>query len=105
MFDWLRRRRLSNEAKRKLLIAAARAEEAIVETHVANVLDLMDLLGGEVDVDRGLELYHEMLPMDEHISATVTNRVLARYDSPSARPAPAAPAERRFENVFRDAGR
>lgn len=101
MFDWLRRRRLSNEAKRKLLIAAARAEEAIVETHVANVLDLMDLLGTEVDVDRGLELYHEMLPMDEHISATVTNRVLARYDSPGVPPAPG----RRFENVFRDGGR
>ena len=101
MFDWLRRRRLSNEAKRKLLIAAARAEEAIVETHVANVLDLMELLGAEVDVDRGLELYHEMLPMDEHISATVTNRVLARYDSPGVAPAPA----RRFENVFRDGGR
>lgn len=101
MFDWLRRRRLSNEAKRKLLIAAARAEEAIVETHVSNVLDLMELLGNEVDVDRGLELYHEMLPMDEHISATVTNRVLARYDQPGV---PAA-AGRRFENVFRDGGR
>ena len=101
MFDWLRRRRLSNEAKRKLLIAAARAEEAIVETHVANVLDLMALLGTEVDVDRGLELYHEMLPMDEHISATVTNRVLARYDSPGVPPAPG----RRFENVFRDGSR
>lgn len=100
MFDWLRRRRLSNEAKRKLLIAAARAEEAIVETHVTNVLDLMALLGTEVDVDRGLELYHEMLPMDEHISATVTNRVLARYDSPGVPPAPG----RRFENVFRDGG-
>ncbi len=99
MFDWLRRRRLSNEAKRKLLIAAARAEEAIVETHVANVLDLMDLLGNEVDVDRGLELYHEMLPMEEHISTTVTNRVLARYESASV---PSAASGRRFENVFRD---
>jgi hypothetical protein len=99
MFDWLRRRRLSNEAKRKLLIAAARAEEAIVETHVANVLDLMQLLGGEVDVDRGLELYHEMLPMEEHISTTVTNRVLARDESAAV---PAAASGRRFENVFRD---
>jgi hypothetical protein len=101
LFDWLRRRRLSNEAKRKLLLAAARAEEALVETHVANVMEMMALLEGEIDVDRGLELYHEMLPMDEHISATVTNRVLARYDARGAQQQPA----RRFENVFRDGGR
>jgi len=101
MFPFKRRRRLSNEARRKLLIAAARAEEALVETHVANVLDLLDLLRAEVDVDRGLELYLEMMPMDEHISATVTNRVLARYDAP----APPPDATRRFDGIFRDSGR
>ncbi len=102
MFDWLRRRRLSNEAKRKLLIAAARAEEAIVETHVANVLELLDILRDEVDVDRALELYMEMLPMDEHIAATVTNRVLARHDAPGVRP---SAGTGRFGGVFRDSGR
>jgi len=103
MFDWLRRRRLSNEAKRKLLICAARAEEAIVETHVANVLDLLDTLREEVDVDRALELYMEMLPMDEHVAATVTNRVLARHDAPPSRRAPATGG--RYGGVFRDDGR
>ena len=103
MFDWLRRRRLSNEAKRKLLIAAARAEEAIVETHVANVLDLLEALRDEVDVDRALELYMEMLPMDEHVSATVTNRVLARHDAPPPRRAPGA--TRRYGGVFREEAR
>ena len=102
MFDWLRRRRLSTEAKRKLLIAAARSEEAIVETHVANVLELIELLEGEVDVDRALELYMQMLPMDEHVAATVTNRVLARHDAPARGAAGAgASGPRRFENVFR----
>lgn len=100
MFDWLRRRRLSTEARRKLLIAAARSEEAIVETHVANVLELLELLESEIDVDRALELYLQMLPMDEHVAATVTNRVLARHEAPSR--APADRAGRRFENVFRD---
>jgi hypothetical protein len=98
MFDWLRRRRLSNEAKRKLLIAAARAEEAIVETHVANILELLEILRDEVDVDRALELYMEMLPMDEHIAPTVTNRVLARHDSPGVRP----PTTGRYGGVFRE---
>lgn len=98
MFDWLRRRRLSNEARRKLLIAAARAEEAIVETHVANVLDLVGALRDEVDLDRALELYMEMLPMDEHMAVTVTNRVLARHEAPAARRGGGG----RYGGVFRD---
>lgn len=109
MFDWLRRRRLSSEAKRKLLIVAARSEEAIVETHVANVLDMIDMLGDELDLDRALEVYQEMLPMDEHVAATVTNRVLSRYENPSSRgrgasSGPAGGGPGRFGDVFRDRG-
>jgi len=103
MFDWLRRRRLSAEAKRKLLIVAARSEEAIIETHVGNVLDMFDALGDEIDIDRTLELYGEMLPMDEHIATTVANRVIARHDAPGARRR--ATDGRRFADVFRDQGR
>ena len=98
MLEWLRRRRLSAEAKRKLLIVAARSEEAVIETHVANVLDMLEILGDEVDVDRALELYAEMLPMDEHVSATVANRVIARHDAPGRQ-------QGRYSQVFRDPGR
>ena len=103
MFDWLRRRRLSAEAKRKLLIVAARSEEAIVETHVSNILDLVTSLAGEVDVDRALELYAELIPLDEHVSAMVTNRVLARQDGGS-RPSLVTTAPGRYAHVFRDGG-
>lgn len=99
MFNWLRRRRLSGTARRKLLIVSARSEEAIVETHVENVLDLLDTLEGDVDLDRGLELYAEMMSLDETLASTVTNRVLARVGSPPSRAA--AERARRFENVFR----
>ena len=102
MLEWLRRRRLSAEAKRKLLIVAARSEEAVIETHVANVLDMLEILHDEVDVDRALELYGEMLPMDEHVSATVANRVIARHDSPAQR---GRSGPGRYSNVFRDPGR
>src|SRR5690606_8984873 len=51
MFNWIRRRRLSADARRKLLLVSARAEEAVVETHVVNILDLLDTLGDEVDFD------------------------------------------------------
>lgn len=101
MFDRLfGRRRLSPEAKRKLLVIAARSEENIVETHVSNILDMLDILGDEVDVDRAIELYGEMLPMDEHVANTVTNRVIARHDSPDK--GRAAGDGRRYSNVFRE---
>jgi hypothetical protein len=102
MFDWLRRRRLSAEAKRKLLIVAARSEEALVETHVANVLELLEVLAAEVDVERGIELYSELLPMDEHQLAMVTNRVMARHGQPAARPQLRTTGPRRYQDIFRD---
>lgn len=99
MFNWLRKRRLSGTARRKLLIVSARSEEAIIETHVENVLDLLHTLQGDVDLDRGLELYAEMMSLDETLTSTVTNRVLARVGAPS--PRATAERARRFENVFR----
>ncbi|HEX8697103.1 MAG TPA: hypothetical protein VF746_32085 [Longimicrobium sp.] len=100
------RRRLSPEAKRKLLVIAARSEENIVETHVANILDMIDMLGDEVDIDRAIELYGEMLPMDEHVAATVANRVIARHeDAPRGGRGGGQQQGGRFSQVFRDPGR
>jgi hypothetical protein len=45
LLNWLKRRRLSAAARKKLLIVTARAEEAIIETHVTNLLDLLETLG------------------------------------------------------------
>ena len=102
MFNWLRRRRLSTNARKRLLLVTARAEEAIAETHVANIIDLLETLGDEVDLDRGIELYVEMMSLDEGMAAAVTNRLLARFDDSSL----ATPPEGgRFRNVFRDRGR
>jgi hypothetical protein len=115
MFNWLRGRRLSAEARRKLLIVQARSEEAIIDTHVENVMEMIELLAGEIDVDRALEEYASMMPMEETMAASVTNRVLSRAlgGRPAGAPAvpragrPAAPSssrpgDRPFENVFRD---
>lgn len=98
MFNWFRKRRLSAEARRKLLIVAARSEEAILETHVANVLELLRLLKGEVDLDRGIDIYVEMMSLPEELEQTLTNRILARVEAPAGRPTKRG---RRFENVFR----
>jgi hypothetical protein len=98
MFNWLRRRRLSSSARKRLLVLTARAEEAIVETHVSNLIHLLDTLSDEIDLDRGIELYVEMMSLDETLAMTVTNRLLARIESP----APSGGA--RFRNVFRGEG-
>ena len=98
MFNWLRRKRLSAEARRKLLLLSARAEEAIIETHVSNLLDLLQTLGEEVDLDRALEIYAEMVSLDDAISTSVTNRLLTRLESLSERGGREA---RRFKHVFR----
>jgi hypothetical protein len=97
MFNWLRRRRLSAGARKRMLLVAARAEDAIVETHVSNIIDLLVNLGDEVDLDRGVELYVEMMSLNETLAATVTNRLLSRLEDPDAHLPRAA---RRFKDVF-----
>lgn len=97
MFNWIRRRRLSPEARKRLLLVAARAEEAIVETHVANLLDLLETIEDEVDLDRAIDIYAEMVSLEESRAATVTNRLLARLENP----APRANGSRKYRHVFR----
>ena len=102
MLNWLRRRRLSDETRRKLLLAAARAEEAVVETHVTHALNLLNTLAGEVDPERGIEIYVELLGLQEPLAGTVSTRVLARLErGPET---PPARTTRRFENIVREDG-
>lgn len=99
MFEWLRGKRLSKEARKKLLVVQARSEEAIIETHVHNVLEMLDILGDELDPEQALEEYTDLMQMDEVVAAAVANRVLARsHGQPAAREGRGS----RFQNVFRD---
>jgi hypothetical protein len=84
VFRWLRRRRLSDSGRRRLLIALARAEEALVETHVRNVLRMQEAVGEELPLERALELYLEALDPGEPHSSIVERRVLASVEGPPA---------------------
>lgn len=99
MFNWIRRRRLSPDARKRLLLVAARSEEALIETHVENMLDLLDSLGDELDVDRAIGIYAELLSLDETRAATVSNRLLSRLERPATRERPRRP---RTRNRFRE---
>lgn len=102
MLNWLRRKRLSAEGKKKLLIVTARAEEALVETHVVNLLELIEVLGDEIDLDRGIELYTEIMNLDETLASTVTNRLLSQLESPGGR---GGRSQQRFRHVFKEGRR
>jgi hypothetical protein len=99
MLDWLRRRRLSQPGRKKLLIAMARAEESLIETHVSNILDIAEALDDEVEIDRAVELYLDRIHLDDGLATSVTNRLLANLDNPD--PA-AARRDPRYPHVFRE---
>ncbi|HEY8468013.1 MAG TPA: hypothetical protein VIL18_00155 [Longimicrobiales bacterium] len=81
MLRWLWRRRQREQAGRKrLLIALARAEEALIETHVANVLEIIDAVGDEIPLDRLLDLYLDALEPSEPRATIIARRVLARLE-------------------------
>jgi hypothetical protein len=80
VLGWLRRRRLSEAGRRRLVISLARAEEDLVEVHVRNVLDLFDAIGDEVPLDRALELYLDTMDVAEPRASIVGRRVMARLE-------------------------
>ena len=50
-------RKLSDAAERRLRLAQARAEEAIVRAHVDNALMFVDTLAEELSFDRAIDTY------------------------------------------------
>jgi hypothetical protein len=80
MFSWMKRRKISGGAKRRLMIALARSEDELIETHVSNALAVMEAVGEELTMGHALELYLEALDPGEPRSTIVARRVLARLE-------------------------
>jgi hypothetical protein len=78
---WFRRRRLSEGGRRRLAFALARAEEALIEAHVRNVLDVYDAIGEEASVSGVAALYLDAMEVAEPQASIIARRVLARSDS------------------------
>jgi hypothetical protein len=78
MFEWLRRRQLSDRAQSRLAMTLARSEELLIETHVQNVFDVMAAVGDELPLDRVLDVYLEAMEPGEVRSTLIARRVLAR---------------------------
>jgi hypothetical protein len=90
--------KLTAEKRRELMVAAAVAHEAILQTHVMRAMRLIELSGNRVSVMRMLSIYtrlHELSKMDVEALA---NRVLAVLGRSRKSQTPAMYVEGESEN-------
>src|SRR6266699_6444988 len=84
MFAFLRRlfperifgRKLNPNAERRLRLAQARAEEAIIRSHVDNALMFVDTLAEDLSFDRAIDTYIREMAIPEPLASTVATRAL-----------------------------
>ena len=69
-------RKLPPAADRRMRLAQARAEEALVRTHVENALTFVDALAEELPFDRAIESYIREMAVPEPLASVVVTRVL-----------------------------
>src|SRR5690349_7350708 len=84
MFAFLRRlfperifrRKLEPAAERRLRLAQARAEEAVIRAHVDNALMFVDTLAEDLSFDRAIDSYIRVMGIPEPLASTVATRAL-----------------------------
>ncbi len=69
-------RRLSIDAEQRLRIAHARAEEALVRTHVENALMFGESLAPEIGYERALDIYVRELSVPDPLASVIATRAL-----------------------------
>jgi hypothetical protein len=84
MFGFLRRffperifrHKLEPAAERRLRLAQARAEEAIIRAHVDNALMFVDTLAEDLTFDRAIDSYIREMAIPEPLASVVATRTL-----------------------------
>ena len=74
--DRIFRHKLEPAAERRLRLAQARAEEAIIRAHVDNALMFVDTLAEDMSFDRAIDSYIREMAIPEPLASTVTTRTL-----------------------------
>ena len=83
-------RKLSVDADQRLRIAHARAEEALVRTHVENALMFVETLAPEVGYERALDIYVRELSVPDPMADVIATRALVALGDQLLPPAPPA---------------
>jgi hypothetical protein len=78
VFEFFRRRKLSDRGQKRLVLALARAEETIIEKHVENALDVIEAVADELPLERVLEVYLEALESNPQRAEIIARRVLSK---------------------------
>lgn len=80
VLEFFRRRKLSDEAEKRLVVALARAEESIIAAHVESALGVIAAMGADMPLDRVLEMYLDALEDNPRRAEIVARRVLSRLN-------------------------
>jgi hypothetical protein len=92
------RRKLEPAAERRLKLAQARAEEAIIRAHVDNALMFVDTLTEDLTFDRAIDTYIREMAIPEPLASTVATRTLVVLGQDLV------PYRRRAHDAANDAG-
>lgn len=71
-------RKLSTEGEQRLRIAQARAEEALVKSHVDNALHFVDTLKSDVGFERALDIYIREMGVPDPLASVIATRALVQ---------------------------
>ncbi len=69
-------RKLSADAEQRLHLVQARAEEALIRTHVENALLFVDTLSTDVGYERALDIYVREMGVPDPLASVVATRAL-----------------------------
>jgi hypothetical protein len=69
-------RKLSSEAEQRMRLAQARAEEALVRTHVENALMFVEALAPDASYERALDIYIRELGIPDPLASVIATRAL-----------------------------
>lgn len=105
VFSRVRRRirgRVHEDLRHRINLAAARAEDAVFETHVENALIFGRALADEVPLPEAVEMYLETMLIPEGVSDVIFNRALRTVADDVLPPLPAAREGRAAEGMAPD---
>lgn len=88
-------RRLPESVRRRLEVSTAMAWEALVERHVVQANEFVDLMNGRMELEDALARYLAELDLDETMATAVRTRVLVALEHDEAAPAEPPPTQMR----------
>jgi hypothetical protein len=69
-------KKLQPATERRMRLAQARAEEAIIRAHVESALTFVDALAEELPFDRAIDSYIRVMTVPEPLASIIVTRVL-----------------------------